>query len=168
MTVSRMVILEGCDGSGKTTLAGALMRKRGYDYTVVKTGLPEPGYDVAVAYLDAIYAALARPGRTLFDRLHLGEKIYGPLLRGEDCMGQDGLATIERVMAAHNIALIICAPPWETLVAGWRSKDDLLKNEAQLRYVYDAYLHEAARLGITPYDWTAPDAKERLKEMLEC
>ena len=163
----KVVILEGCDGSGKTTLAGALTRRRGYSYSVVKTGPPVPGYDVAVAYLDEIYAALARLGRTLFDRLHLGEKIYGPLLRGEDRMGRDGLATIERVMATHDVSLIICCPPWDTLVASWRSKDDLLKNETQVRHVYDAYLCEAVRLGITPYDWTAPNAEEILKGLIE-
>jgi hypothetical protein len=164
----KVIILEGCDGSGKTTLAGALMRKRGFNYNVVKTGPPKPDYDVAVAYLDAIYAALSKLDRTLFDRLHLGEKIYGPLLRGEDRMGKDGLATIERVIAAHDVALVICCPPWDALVAGWRSKDDLLKNETQLRHVYDAYLREVERLGITPYDWTALNAENVLKGLIEC
>jgi hypothetical protein len=52
-------------------------------------------------------------------------------------------------------------------MAGWRSKDDLLKTETQLCYVYEAYLGHAVRLGIIPYDWTAPDAEERIKEMIE-
>ena len=162
----KVIILEGCDGSGKTFLANWLHDTHGYD--IVKTGPPPPTGSVTVMYLDALTSAVKRPGHTVFDRLHTGEAIYGPILRGEDRIGPEGMAVMERVIARHGIKLIICSPPWETLVAGWRSKDDLLKNEATLRTVRERYLEEADRLGIVPYDWTVPDAEERLKEMIEC
>ncbi len=118
-------------------------------------------------YLLALTDALDRPCCTVFDRLHIGEAIYGPLLRGTDRMGLDGLKVLERVIQLIGARLIIVCPPWDTLVAGWRAKNDLLKTEDALRQVHDAYLGHAARLGITPYDWTAADAEERLKEMID-
>ena len=160
-----MIILEGPDGGGKSTLAARLHRD--YDYAIVKTGPPALDEDTTAAYLSALYTALARPGLTIFDRLHLGEAIYGPLLRSTDRMGASGLKVIERAIAENGVRLIICVPPWEILMAGWRSKYDLLKNETQLRYVYEAYLGHAVRLDIIPHDWTAPDAEERIKEMIE-
>ena len=161
----KIVVLEGCDGGGKTTLAGWLRDMHGY--TIVKTGPPEPGGDLTRTYIDALHDAMVRTGRTVFDRLHLGEAIYGPLLRGVDRIGIEGLAMIERDIALRNVRLIICAPPWDALVAGWASKEDVLKNVIQLKYVYDAYLAHAARLGVAPYDWTAPNAQEVLKGLIE-
>ena len=165
MTLVRVVVLEGADGSGKSMIASWLRDTHGY--AIVKTGPPAPTGNLTVAYLDALHTAIRGPGRTVFDRLHLGDAIYGSILRGVDRIGGEGLAAIERVIAKHGVRLIICSPPWETLVAGWRSKEDLLKDEATLRAVYHRYQEEAARLGITPYDWTAPDAAQRLKEMID-
>lgn len=156
MTPAKVVVLEGCDGSGKTVLARRLAAEHGYE--IVKTGPPAPGEDPGLSYITALRGALARPGRTVFDRLHLGELIYGPLLRGGSRLDGGGLRVIEGVIALNDVRLVICAPPWETAVAGWRSKDDLLKTETQLRWVYDRYLEEAARLGLTPYDWTKDGA----------
>lgn len=161
----KVVILEACDGAGKSYLAKQLHDQ--YGYSIVKTGPPAPDRDVAVTYLDVLYNALAYPGRTLFDRHYLGEAIYGPLLRGVDRMGPDGLAVVERVIADHDVRLIICCPPWDVLVKGWSGKDDLLKKETQLRWVNDQYLYHAERLSLQPYDWTATDAETTLKEMLE-
>jgi hypothetical protein len=62
---------------------------------------------------------------------------------------------------------VICVPPWETLHTAWLSKDDLLKTTDQLRRVRDRYLEEAARLGLKTYDWTAPDAEETLRGLIE-
>lgn len=164
MTMAKIVILEGPDGSGKTTLANKLHNT--YNFNIVKTGPPAPDSDTTVAYLDAIYAALSRPGHTVFDRLHLGEKIYGPLLRGIDSMGTDGFAVIQRVIASHGIRIVIACPPWETLIAGWQSKDDLLKTTTQLMHVYAAYLDNAVSLGLQVYDWTAPNASEVLYKLI--
>ena len=138
-----------------------------HGYEIVKTGPPPPYGDVTTAYLLALTDALDKPCCTVFDRLHLGEAIYGPLLRGTDRMGVDGLKVLERVIQLIGARVIIVCPPWDALVAGWSAKDDLLKHTAALRYVRHEYLEHAKRLGITPYDWTAPDAAERLKEAIE-
>jgi len=164
MKLAHTVILEGCDGAGKSHLANWL--RNTYGYAIIKTGPPAPTGNLIVTYLDALYAAIhGQP--TVLDRLHTGECIYGPILRGVDRIGIEGMALMEHVIANHSVRLIICSPPWETLVAGWRHKEDLLKDENTLRTVYERYLEEAARLGLEVYDWTAKDAEEKLKEMIE-
>jgi len=152
MALAKIIILEGADGSGKTTLANWLHDVHGYQ--VVKTNAPKPGEDIFKTYTDPLMAAAASVAPTVFDRHYLGETIYGPLLRGQDGLGAHGAALLERLVAALGAALVICAPPWETLVAGWGSKEDMLKHTDQLRAVNDRYLIEAKRLGLAVYDWT--------------
>lgn len=149
---NRIIILEGPDGSGKTTIASRLRITRGY--AIVKAGPPAPGEDLLVSYMGSLDAAIARSTPTVFDRHWLGECVYGPLLRGVDRLGSAGRAAVEAHIAEAHVEVVVCVPPWDVVVAGWRSKDDLLKDEGQLRWVYDRYLKEAARLGLTPYDWT--------------
>ena len=152
MALAKIIILEGADGSGKSTLANWLNAKHGYE--IVKTNAPRPDEDVFKAYTDSLMTAVHSGRPTVFDRLHTGERIYGPLLRREDRLGTQGAALMERLVAATGTALVICAPPWTALAVGWAGKDDLLKRESQLRIVDAAYLAEAKRLGLTPYDWT--------------
>ena len=167
--VPSIIILEGCDGSGKTTLANQLRNEFGYH--VVKTGPPAPGESTFKSYttalLEATEAAVYDGRHTVFDRLHIGETIYGPLLRSRDTLGIQGRDLMEALIAACGAVVVICAPPWEVLAKGWRGKDDLLKHEPQLRVVNDAYLAEAVRLGLEVYDWTASNADQVLKGLIE-
>ena len=159
--VPDIVILEGCDGSGKTALANQLRDELGYH--IVKTGPPAPGESTFKSYttalLEAVEVAVYNNHRTVFDRHYLGETIYGPLLRGRDMLGIHGRDLIEALIVVCEAVVVICAPPWEVLVKGWSGKDDLLKYESQLRAVNDAYLVEAARLGLEVYDWTSSNGR---------
>ena len=151
-TAASVIILEGPDGGGKTTLARWLRDQRGYQ--IVKTNAPSPKENVFKSYTDSLLAAVESGQPTVLDRHYLGEGIYGPLLRGEDRLGRQGRDLLERLIAACGVRLVICSPPWAELVKGWAGKDDLLKRQAQLRQVRQAYLSEARRLGLEVYDWT--------------
>ena len=153
MQITKVIILEGADGSGKTTLANQLRDKLGYQ--IVKTGPPRPDENVFKSYTNSLLAAVESGQPTVIDRHYMGEAIYGPLLRGKDRLGLQGRDLIERLVSARGVTLVICAPPWSALVKGWKGKDDLLKRQEQLRKVNDAYLAEAERLGLMIYDWTA-------------
>ena len=151
MNLAKIIILEGPDGSGKTTLANNLRDRHGYQ--IVKTGSPQPGESVFHSYTNTLLDAVNSNHRTVFDRHYLGELIYGPLLRGCDQLGLQGRDLVERLIAARGVALVICVPPWSTLVKGWEVKDDLLKRQDQLRTVNAAYVQEAKRLGLKIYNW---------------
>ena len=69
------LVIEGPDGAGKTTLAQALCAS-GYAYR--HEGPPPPTVP-ALRYYAGILARLEQP--TLLDRFHLGELVYGPIVR---------------------------------------------------------------------------------------
>jgi predicted ATPase len=64
-----LIILEGCDGAGKTTLAAALAERRGY--AIVHAGLTPEGADLFAKYR----AILARPGPLVLDRSFVSELV---------------------------------------------------------------------------------------------
>jgi hypothetical protein len=67
-----MIILEGSDGTGKTTAAHKLVGITGWKYEHM--GVPPESWDYFYDYLD-----LVKPC-TIYDRFHLGGLVYGNLL----------------------------------------------------------------------------------------
>ena len=96
-----MIVIEGCDGTGKTTLAKNLASLLGLEY--VHESTPK-GLDNFQYYLDR---ALELPRNAVLDRFHLGEYVYPklkndgrlPLLPWQQSM-------IERVLLAKGAILI--------------------------------------------------------------
>ena len=68
-----VVVLDGCDGTGKTTLATALCSRHGY--VLVHTARPPDQVDLAARYR----SILAIPGKIVLDRSFVNELVYGPL-----------------------------------------------------------------------------------------
>lgn len=71
-----LIVLDGCDGAGKTTLAAALANRHGH--SLVHAALTPAGTDLFAKY----HAILARPGPQVLDRGFVSELVYGPLDRG--------------------------------------------------------------------------------------
>lgn len=105
-----LIVLEGCDGVGKTYLAERLLtviQSRHTGYTdIIHHGVPtvEDMYD---EYSLNFY----RPGMNehyILDRWHLGEWVYGRLYRGVSKLGMRGLASIDnRLKAVGALRLIL-------------------------------------------------------------
>jgi thymidylate kinase len=71
-----LVVIDGCDGAGKSTLAQAIAAQRGH--AVVHATLTPEGVDLFGKY----QTILARPGPLVLDRSFVSELVYGPLERG--------------------------------------------------------------------------------------
>jgi thymidylate kinase len=135
-----MIILEGPDGSGKSTLA-AEFKLRGCQ--VKHFGVPP-----IKAWQDeeSIFQFFFQPLRqaksiTVFDRLHLSDRIYAPLMRGSTPMSLRNEHLIERYVEARDGQIIICLPPRRVAFANWlaRKKKEYVKDIMVFHKVYDAY-----------------------------
>jgi hypothetical protein len=135
-----IIILEGPDGSGKTTLAKYLQSR--HDFQYVHTGPPTDN-DLLEEYGRTLYDACRSSRNVVIDRLHVGERIYGPQLRGQDRLGRDGEVLIHRLISAYGARLVFCLPPYEVALSNWKSRFaegmELIEKEAIYQKVYAAY-----------------------------
>lgn len=114
MNKSAHIIIEGPDGTGKTTLAQTLCDQAGYAY---RHEGPPPAGVTAFQHYAGILASLREP--TLLDRFHLGELVYGPLLRGRSGLDANDMGRLRVQLAALHVQTIICLPPVQVALNNW-------------------------------------------------
>lgn len=116
-----IVIVEGPDGSGKSTLIEKLgcerIHLRALRGGVGADGEKKEGWGAGrpavEAYLDQITQAAKSGRRVGFDRFHLSEVIYGPLLRNHQEITPRDLTVLTTKLHALQIPIIMCLPPVE-------------------------------------------------------
>lgn len=95
-----MIIIEGCDKCGKTTLAEELRTR--LSWPVVK--FSQPAGDAYAEYHTALDTHL-KP--FIADRFHLGEAIYGPLYRMTPRPTIDAINRLEDRLIARDALLVL-------------------------------------------------------------
>ena len=144
-----IMLLEGADGGGKTTLAN-YYRERGWAY-VHHSMMPD--------LFEEFCVCLGRiTGPTIIDRLHLSEQVYGPIYRGRDSLGNAQARMLERVLLGKGAVVVYAKPPWSCCENSFmaRQAEEMLDTTAQLRQVYDRYDEVMAQtaLQVISYDFT--------------
>lgn len=152
MTEIPICILEGCDFSGKSTLAREieatwLRIKQPEDgrkprATVAHFGPPAPRHDSesAAGYRDRLVEDLVAPladydyrdstGLLVVDRLHVGSYVYGNLFRPEASVsgwgeiGPDGFQEVEDAYAQAGAVMAVLLPPLSALVKRSMGRED--------------------------------------------
>ena len=174
-----MLILEGADGSGKTSLASAIR-------TVLAPDLP---------LVPKIVGSDARPPKSMkvwtdehlaagfqyrmYDRFPLiSDSIYAPVLNRRPFI--EGVAEMalryNRFYNQIDPVIIYCIPPWEALWGNIQREDtdnSVVADRRIAHQIYDLYkaraAQDAARLGSTVifYDYTAVPLGHSLAEPVE-
>lgn len=98
-----IVVIEGADGTGKTTLARAVTDRLGAAY--LHAGPPE--LHPLVSYT-APLEPLADRIDVVCDRWHLGELVYGPLYRGGPGLTDCQFGAVEDYLLAKGAVLVHC------------------------------------------------------------
>jgi hypothetical protein len=143
-----IVIFEGPDGSGKSALAE---RFKETGFHAHHEGPPQR-QDLLQYYAELVLNAHDMRQKTVFDRLHLGETIYGPLMRGRDLIGGAmGVTIFNRLLSAVGADVIICLPRYETCLSHWSSRSEYVISEEIFKRVYRGY--ENLRENYFCYDW---------------
>ncbi len=162
-----ITIVEGPDGAGKTTLIDDLYYRAGGMVGRLHQGPYH--YDVLKETLTTVSRAMERDAHILCDRLHLGERIYGPVFRQDDMLKDRGQRVLERaLLGLGEVCQVICYPPFDPYVRdAWlaRQQDEMLDTLDQLGWVYRLYKTQWSMLPTVAYDWTRHSVDWLVEEM---
>jgi predicted ATPase len=128
-----LIVLEGCDGAGKTTMADALAAHHGYAI-VHATRTPE-GIDLVAKYS----AILARPGPLVLDRSFVSELVYGPLERGRSRLTISDAAHLAAAVAERGGILVHLTGQPEEIVTRLLARDGHAPGLERIRALTAAY-----------------------------
>lgn len=168
-----MVIVEGCDGSGKTTLIRRLCKELEVDIMPRACTSDKGPIDNLRAWVERDLQSGMQPGSGLYDRHPLiSELIYGPLVRGQlpDDFDQWWLTAMLAKLDRLEPLIIFCIPPWPAVESNVEHTHGtttphlrgVLRN---LRKIYDLYrVRAAVNFSLTPdnrtrtlvWDYTDP------------
>jgi len=132
-----VVILEGVDKTGKTTVANDLRNILGWP--IIKHSQPKPpvtAYEEYNATLDRVTEPF------IADRFHLGEAVYGPLYRGTQTPANDVVIPFEMRLHVRGALLIFMTDKAEPIKARWREHKEDFAQEDMLRKMLLAYESE--------------------------
>lgn len=157
---SQLTIFEGCDGSGKSTMAKAFAgtTKALYVHLGIFPGVTQ---GLARFYQEAMLPAIWGYRNVVLDRCWMSEPIYGSVMRGgADRVGPVHAHMLERVAWRCKTLVIKCAPPWEWIEGNYTrdtmggGKGEYVTNVDRMRHVYNLYSTMPTSLPMVTYDYT--------------
>lgn len=161
-----MIIVEGPDGSGKSTLIKNLdlVPRRLKSIRGGLGGVKADGTGDGTAGWGGTDPALKAYARKVlqyepeslmaFDRFHLSEVVYGPILRGHQEMTEGDLALLSSFLRHRHIQVVLCLPPFEVTLANVNQN-----GRERPSYQTEGFLHQAyvAFTRLTPWATTVYD-----------
>ena len=121
-----VIVLEGPDGAGKTTVAQAISELCPGLYESLRCGPPSPDvepFDQYSAVLDRA-EELDHGGKVVvIDRLHVGELVYGRVLRKRSRLSIEQAQEIDRRLERINAVRAAFMPDTRTLWERQRKRD---------------------------------------------
>jgi energy-coupling factor transporter ATP-binding protein EcfA2 len=135
-----LIAVEGPDGVGKSTfvqllsslIPGAELRHCGppeEDDYMVEYGMPLLGY-IPGAGTDIIY-----------DRLHVGEQVYGPIYRGHG-MPQTDYYRLTKFMRIKGLFMVFLMPAETMAQANIDERGDVMVETSVIPQIYARYRHQ--------------------------
>lgn len=166
-----LFVIEGPDYAGKTTFSvalRALLEKHDplTQVSIVHTVSPTPqeSLDLAHTYYEKA-SQVTGSQHTIFDRLHIGELIYGPVFRSESLITVDDKKRIDELLVSRAAELIYLNPGETELMRRVHAGrgDDLVKDDDQLIDISRSY----DRLLLNDTNWRHVQNTEEELEKIE-
>lgn len=144
-----IIVVEGPDFAGKSTLVKKLEKhhkSKGRTVNVVHTTQPDPEdhLPLFVRYVDDIKYAIevqGDDGVVIFDRLHIGEAIYGPRYRGESRISELQMEVLDQLLTDIGALKVFVDTADADLLHRFRGDrgEDFVKDEDALLQIADEY-----------------------------
>ncbi|GAA3762076.1 hypothetical protein [Salinactinospora qingdaonensis] len=141
----RLIILEGCDGVGKSTLARRIAHMHGH--RILHSGVSPEGTDLVIHYTHAIQAL----EHSVMDRSFISELVYGPLFRGHTRISTDDAINLCHQLVKRGGLLVHLTAPPHTIAARLHNRDGTHPKTEHLQaivHAYQAVFSTFARAGI--------------------
>lgn len=158
-----IVILEGVDKAGKSTLAARLRKKLGWPVT----HFSRPGSDPATEYAEFLSCAILAKQDVICDRFFVGELVYGPLLRGKHSMTALQIVTIERMCRKLGAILVHVNPDYSVIKKRLHELGDTMVTPLQNKRAYEMFKEVCPprRLG-TYVRWYQDTSADQMAEQI--
>jgi len=135
-------VLEGPDGAGKSYLAQQIQQELP-DTLILRQGPPTPGEDLLEKYLRPIENIFVNGTRqtshVVMDRWHVGELVYGPLLRGKSMLTRAQMNYIDMVLGTFDARFYFMSASLDTLLKRYDKRGDELISRDQIEHIKDEY-----------------------------
>ena len=126
-----LIVIEGVDGSGKSTVAQHLPHTQHVHCGPIKQS-PWEEYVLPLAEYDFNVDMVC-------DRLHVGELIYGPIYRGESKLDAAARRFIEMFLDSRGALKVIIAPPLEVVSQRLVERGEDFLQASDLERVWNFY-----------------------------
>lgn len=131
-----IIILDGPDGSGKTTLAKKIAQQTGYEYAHMS--YPVDSEESAGMY-NAYAQKLQHTKNLVFDRAWYSEMVYGPIKRGISVISYYDMYALEALVAKSGGLIIHCTAPKKALLKRCATRGETFVSPAQIVETCDAF-----------------------------
>jgi len=150
-----LIVLEGVDNGGKSTLAAALTREFGSDRTLVwRQGPPPPDEDLVERYErpllepNVVQRCLSSSVLTVLDRWETGELVYGPLLRGGSRLSPGQALHVDLVLRSLGAVRVLVQPTLaQAVLDRYDGRGDDLVRRDQVTDIHAFYERHASTHG---------------------
>lgn len=158
-----VIILEGIDGSGKSTFADLLETFVPEGYNIIRAHQGPLNGTVFDEYVKPL-VKITKEDFLIADRWHIGEMIYGPIYRGSSKVGPYEHGLLESLLFSIGAAKVVMSPGISTVRKrlGDRGEDFLMAEH--LKQVYDFYVQYAVDNG---YEILARGTKADAKRLVQ-
>lgn len=152
-----MIIVEGMDNSGKTTLVRHLTDK--FHLFGVNSRMKMVNQESMETFFRHSMTLQSKISTLIFDRYHLiSEPIYGPIIRGNSIISDVALRAMYMVLAMSNAMTIYCRPADDQILQFTEPQMDGVKeNAGRLIQAYDDKMLQLQRefgMSVMIYNWT--------------
>lgn len=159
--MSRLIILAGPDGAGKSTLAKALWKMQGGRLLHFNRQKTLTRASLARMYTEAMTPAILNYDHIIMDRSWVCERPYADeYWDGDDRLGIQGRRILERIAMRAEACVVFCDPGWETVKTNFQTRkfedaqSELLDDTDQLARIYAAYGLRNTGMPWVTYDYT--------------